>query len=123
MKIRSGYVSNSSSSSFLICFNDENEFSKFDKFNKFNMYKNFMIDFKNKTFYNDESSIELIESILFEYLYSIGDNVSFEADYVDYQQYYDILDFIDYTICSEDWTKLKEEIDNYKKEFWKKLKE
>lgn len=61
MKIRSNYVSNSSSSSFLIVYENENFFNKFKEFNG---YTQFINDIKKE---NKEEAIGFIQNFLCKY--------------------------------------------------------
>lgn len=68
MKIRTNYVSNSSSSSFLIIYKDISDFSKFEPFKG---YERFCNDLNNS---NYEKGLEHLKSIIFESLYDEYDS-------------------------------------------------
>lgn len=67
MKIRHGYVSNSSSSSFLILYNNENEF---DKFKSFEGYYTFIKDLKKEQ--KKDECIYFINNLIKKYVYDTG---------------------------------------------------
>ena len=67
MKIRNGYVSNSSSSSFLVIYKQE---SDFDKFKEFDGYQDFMDDLYGE----DSSGFDFIVSVIDDYLYTMKSN-------------------------------------------------
>lgn len=74
MKIRNGYVSNSSSSSFLIIFKNIFEFCDFHTFSHYKMFED---DLRNAT---EESGVNHLESLIFQSYYEKYDSV---FDYFD----------------------------------------
>lgn len=71
MKFRNGYVSNSSSSSFLVFYKNIEDFEKFQFFNEHDSYNEFMNDLKSS---NESQTLELITSLIEEYIYCFKEN-------------------------------------------------
>jgi hypothetical protein len=71
MKIRNGYVSNSSSSSFLVIYDKESDFIKFKDFNGYDTFINDLKKFK-------EYGERFIENYLHNYWYNIHNQYMYE---------------------------------------------
>ena len=88
MKIRTSFISNSSSSSFLIIYKCINSFDKFKLFDCFERFKTDLINAK------DNNGLEYIEALIETSIYRIYEAVkNFKTSSDKFTDIYDILDF------------------------------
>lgn len=80
MKIRSGYVSNSSSSSFLVVYHD---ISNFIKFSLFDYFSRFLSDVQKS---DEEMVLNYIKYAIVEFLHSRYDGI--EHSFTDFEHFY-----------------------------------
>ena len=95
MKVRNGFVSNSSSSSFLVAYHSKDDFSKFSKFDG---YKELLHDLSSKRNSSLSTSVEHVEMVIDNYLYFFTDHMvdrvcgcDDDRDSHDYEEYYELI--------------------------------
>lgn len=120
MKIRMGFVSNSSSSSFLIAYKNFEDFARFELFEG---YKIFIEDMK-KVFDFDKNVKEFIVRKLEDYFYYHYHNISSSEDiYEKMNEICDIFDFTNISFISEDgpFECIFKKFNDLKKDFWNSI--
>jgi len=123
MKIRTGYVSNSSSSSFLVVCKDS---SVFDKFRDFNGYSNFIRDFNEKENVNNHPEDLIADFIMnemyshFEIFVSRAKGKYLDDEFMKIIQWYDLCQFFSYQ--EPELRKCRDEISVLGEKFVKKMK-
>ena len=120
MKVRNGYVSNSSSSSFLVIYENENIFNKFKEFNG---YTQFINDIKEE---KKEEAIFFIQNFLQHYWYLIHNqylkkDISMIGD-LETNMYINFL-FEESKIDDKEFWKIIQETNKRGYEFWEKNKD
>lgn len=117
MKIRMGFVSNSSSSSFLVAYKNFEDFVRFSLFNGFEIF----IEDMKKTKDFDKNVKKFIVKKLDDYFcYHYYDISSSEEIYEKMDEICGIFDFTNISFIDENgpFEKIFEKFNNLKKEFW-----
>jgi len=122
MKIRNGFVSNSSSSSFVVIYKSDNDFIKFDKFKG---YQEFINDLNNSNVKDAEVAISehlkgfyynTYSKFTYEEYYKIDNQMSFNFDWLDFL-------FEESKVDDKEWRNIIQETNLKGSEFWKANKE
>lgn len=117
MKIRNSFVSNSSSSSFVVIYKSDNDFIKFDKFKG---YQEFINDLNNSDIKDAEASIfghlsrfyyNTYFKFTHEEYYKIDSRMSFNFDWLDFL-------FEESKVDDKEWWNIIQETNLKGSEFW-----